>query len=657
MAFGLDQLGSATTGIQGGLGKFWEGYSGKNTRTINRAVYDPTRPDVERAQATALGSRLQQQMNGQGPSLAQTQLGQARDEMMRSQLAMGASGRGANMALANRAAAQGAAKIGMQAGRDSALLRAQEQLAAQQQYAGLINAQRQMSMQEQLGQLQASTAYENKMGDVGSAEAANRQKAYGGVMTAVGGLISAVESKTDVLPVGTVLSPPEAKTQITPIGSQIGSSVGNFGMNSGQPLQAWSAGYNVNQATSPGSAYAPAFAAGGAGQVAGGYDPKTIAALSGQQNLYADQQARQAQQGGYDPYAIDRQMMAAREQRSPASPTEVAPAGAEKSSGLAAMFSGLGTVSDPRLKEGSAPIGESLGRAAAQVQPYQFRYKPFAAAEMGVSTEPRVGAMANGGPGSLEENPIYAPAVKRGPDGLARVDAGQATMANIAVTSDLARQQEGQAARLAALEGALAKKSKPVKERQPETYEQAAGQPELPEGLGKALSERYRTPQRVARPDMAVTGPSWAQSEAARRNKEAEDQGAPWNAGWVGVEAPGYQMAHPSFERPQSATVMKPAYEREAATLGEGIRQKGELRSVEDVVGDAAAAIKNEKSPERRQSMIQATQRVLAGGGLKQNQLGLSGIASPNRVYDELKRRGVKVKKSEVVNALTAVEM
>lgn len=85
-------------------------------------------------------------------------------------------------------------------------------------------------------------------------------------------------------------------------------------------------------------------------------------------------------------------------------------------------------------------------RAQADLPAYTFRYRePFAQQYGG---ERRVGVMAQ----DLERNPLYAPAVKTGPDGLKRVDAGQATMANIAADAELARIVEDQERRLRSIE-------------------------------------------------------------------------------------------------------------------------------------------------------------------------------------------------------------
>lgn len=88
-----------------------------------------------RGQQMGLVDDLQAQARGEGPSLAQMQLQQATDRGVSQAAGMAASQRGVNPALAARLAQQGQAQIQQEAARDSAMIRAQEQLSAQQQLA------------------------------------------------------------------------------------------------------------------------------------------------------------------------------------------------------------------------------------------------------------------------------------------------------------------------------------------------------------------------------------------------------------------------------------------------------------------------------------------------------------------------------------------
>lgn len=88
----------------------------------------------------ALISQLEAQSRGYGPSAARIQMQDAMDRAAGSQAsaAAGAGGRGVNAGAALRNAANNTAAIQMQGARDTATLRAQEQLAATQQLGGVI---------------------------------------------------------------------------------------------------------------------------------------------------------------------------------------------------------------------------------------------------------------------------------------------------------------------------------------------------------------------------------------------------------------------------------------------------------------------------------------------------------------------------------------
>lgn len=99
-----------------------------------------------------------------------------------------------------------------------------------------------------------------------------------------------------------------------------------------------------------------------------------------------------------------------------------------------------------------------LVATAADTPTYSWRYKPEYAAQSNLQrglppTAPegyqrRVSPMAQ----DLERNPVTAPAVQTGPDGMKRVDTGQLTMSNSAILSDLARMAEEQDARIRQIE-------------------------------------------------------------------------------------------------------------------------------------------------------------------------------------------------------------
>jgi hypothetical protein len=101
-----------------------------------------------RSQQMGLAQALQAQMAGQGPSLAQSQLKQATDRNIQQAMAMSQQ-RGSNPFLAQRNVAQAAASAGQQAAAQSADIRSQEQMSAQQQLAGVTSQTRGADIQTQ----------------------------------------------------------------------------------------------------------------------------------------------------------------------------------------------------------------------------------------------------------------------------------------------------------------------------------------------------------------------------------------------------------------------------------------------------------------------------------------------------------------------------
>jgi hypothetical protein len=509
------------------------------------------------------------------------------------------------------------------------MIRAQEQLAAQQQYAALLQAQRQQDLaarqitsQEQLGQLQAKTAYEKGLMDVGEGEAGRRQKAYGGILTAVGGLLSAIEAKESVTPVGQpqyLMSPPEAKQGIAPIGGFQQPGYAGPEYQTAQPTPPQTAG----QALSPYSQ---------------GYSARELGALTATYNPYA-QQAPQ-QQPAANPYQIDQQLMAARND-----PYAALYAAKQKDSSQGDIGAALGAlggaVSDPAAKTGANPVGE-LASAAAQVQPYAFNYRPEFARELGVSEDRRVGIMANKAPGNLSENPVYGPAVVKGPDGLARVDTNQAVGANIAVTADIAREQQDQSARLDALEQAAMGNIKKAFAKKPA----AAPQRSIDE------NGQYR-PVAMTNRDYDQM-PRMGKSIGRAVSRGTDEDVSPGNVG-----APGLLGARPQYARARSESgpVIDAQTADENMFLPALEYGKGHRPSPEDYRTDQLS--------DREESLAAAAART--GGAKKRDDriLGLRELAdamvnrsmsrqalTPKALEAEARRRGIKVKPGEARDAL-----
>lgn len=113
-----------------------------NANERQRPQFDFGYQNQSRDAQMLLMQQLQAQASGQGPSLAQLQLQRGQDSALANAMAMGASQRGANQAGSLRAI--GTQQAGIQQGlaADSAALRLQEQMQAQQQLMGLTGQMR-----------------------------------------------------------------------------------------------------------------------------------------------------------------------------------------------------------------------------------------------------------------------------------------------------------------------------------------------------------------------------------------------------------------------------------------------------------------------------------------------------------------------------------
>lgn len=149
--------------------KYWDDpYLGQNTDLLNQerqrvqdqqaflanqTGIDNSQADQTRGQQQGLIQNYQDQISGQAPSIAQQQLFQGQQNNMKNALALSASGRGrVNPGLAQRnllnSNAAGMADTNAQA----ALLRAQEQQAAQQGLSGLLGNMRGQDMSQSQNQ-------------------------------------------------------------------------------------------------------------------------------------------------------------------------------------------------------------------------------------------------------------------------------------------------------------------------------------------------------------------------------------------------------------------------------------------------------------------------------------------------------------------------
>lgn len=208
----------------------WNSLSGKSGYNIANQQYDPTRPDQERA--LALQQRGQQQQLAQaiqaralgqgGPSVAELQGQRALAQGQQQAMQMANSARGVDRAAAFRQAQNAQAGMATEAGSQAAMLRAQEQIQAQQLGGNVnqgIRAQdiesRGISSQEQLGQLNANVQMEQARAKQASEEAEREQKLTGGLAVAAGGLLSMSDerSKEKVKDLGPVAGGPKGYEQ------------------------------------------------------------------------------------------------------------------------------------------------------------------------------------------------------------------------------------------------------------------------------------------------------------------------------------------------------------------------------------------------------------------------------------------------------------
>jgi hypothetical protein len=173
-----------------------------------------------RDQQGALAQALAQQAAGQGPSVAQAQMRGALDANQQQAMAMAAGARG-NTALAQRNAMNAGSQANLQAGAQMAAMRAQEQLSAQSQLAGVLGQQRGMDLegrgmygqqamglggqamdaealrqQAMLGQLDADTqhqvgAYQGRMADQ-----QGKRQFFGGLVGTAGSLAMLSDERT-----------------------------------------------------------------------------------------------------------------------------------------------------------------------------------------------------------------------------------------------------------------------------------------------------------------------------------------------------------------------------------------------------------------------------------------------------------------------------
>lgn len=214
-------LGSGAAKSVGG--KLW---GGVKSTVGGQASFTPTAQNLDQRQANIdlgysnqvrgrqgnLANALQRRVAGQAPSVAalQGQAGIAQAFQNASRIA--ANARGVNRGLALRSGAEAASTGMAQANRDATMLRAQEQVAAEQTLGQQLAQQRAQDLQQRAGSLQAAQANQQaQLGaqqlqtELANANATRAQKGTGAALSFVGPLIGAMASdirvKQDLAPV------------------------------------------------------------------------------------------------------------------------------------------------------------------------------------------------------------------------------------------------------------------------------------------------------------------------------------------------------------------------------------------------------------------------------------------------------------------------
>jgi hypothetical protein len=164
-----------------------------------------------RANQNSLARALQQRVAGQAPSVAALQGQQGIAQAFQNASRIAANSRGVNRGLALRSGADAAATGMAAANRDATMLRAQEQVAAEQTLGQQLAQQRAQDLQQRTGSLQAAQSNQQaQLGaqqlqtDIASGNAARAQKGTGAALSFIGPIVGALASdirvKSDVAP-------------------------------------------------------------------------------------------------------------------------------------------------------------------------------------------------------------------------------------------------------------------------------------------------------------------------------------------------------------------------------------------------------------------------------------------------------------------------
>jgi hypothetical protein len=143
--------------------------------TAHVAGYSQTQADQARGQQQTLANALQARALGQGgPSVAELQQRRGLDAAIAAQRAQAASARGISPGMAARLASQGISQAQSQVAGDAAMLRANEQMAAQGQLGNVLSGMR--GQDTQSAQFQSGQQQQTNLANLQAALQAQAQK-------------------------------------------------------------------------------------------------------------------------------------------------------------------------------------------------------------------------------------------------------------------------------------------------------------------------------------------------------------------------------------------------------------------------------------------------------------------------------------------------
>lgn len=215
-------VSSAVDWTGGALGDIW---GGVKSSVGGQTGFRPTAPQLDQTVANAdrraslqargnqsyLNQKLQQQIEGKGPSVAELQQREGIAQAMKNASTQAANARGVNRGVAQREALYAGMGAQAQAARDAAMLRAQEQITAQQQFGQNVAQQRQqdltnrgLSLSAAQADANAITQQQGQLTQIATGNAERAQKGTGAGLSfagpIVGALLSDVRAKEEVEP-------------------------------------------------------------------------------------------------------------------------------------------------------------------------------------------------------------------------------------------------------------------------------------------------------------------------------------------------------------------------------------------------------------------------------------------------------------------------